>query len=301
MDTAIPSIPPSDLFARLGSPRWPVVLDVRRRPRTTATRRRGERAAGGFVRRGVPVLAEARLHQLRRADRADRDHAPGAGRAAALDLRGPLPARAQLLHGAAGAGSAAARHLHRLADAPRARRHRRRRAVRPALALHPDRAVLDLRRVRLGAGGGGRPLRHQAGGDRDRPLRRMADRVARAAERRAVGDRRGGVRRDLRARPAVPGDRPRRGRARLPRRAHRSGQVPTGRRARRGREGPRAGDHRRRHADARARTLHLGSLRAGARDRARALGRWRWRRSWRTAAGKAPSPRWAGSSPRRRC
>ncbi len=30
MDTAIPSIPPSDLFARLGSPRWPVVLDVRR-------------------------------------------------------------------------------------------------------------------------------------------------------------------------------------------------------------------------------------------------------------------------------
>jgi len=26
MDTVIPSIPPSDLFARLGSPRWPVVL-----------------------------------------------------------------------------------------------------------------------------------------------------------------------------------------------------------------------------------------------------------------------------------
>jgi hypothetical protein len=26
MDTAIPSIPSSDLFARLGSPRWPVVL-----------------------------------------------------------------------------------------------------------------------------------------------------------------------------------------------------------------------------------------------------------------------------------
>jgi rhodanese-related sulfurtransferase len=32
MDTVIPSISVSDLFARLGSPRWPVVLDVRRPP-----------------------------------------------------------------------------------------------------------------------------------------------------------------------------------------------------------------------------------------------------------------------------
>jgi len=32
MDTVIPSTPVSELFARLGSPRWPVVIDVRRSP-----------------------------------------------------------------------------------------------------------------------------------------------------------------------------------------------------------------------------------------------------------------------------
>jgi len=32
MDTVVPSISVSDLFARLGSPRSPVVLDVRRPP-----------------------------------------------------------------------------------------------------------------------------------------------------------------------------------------------------------------------------------------------------------------------------
>ena len=58
--------------------------------------------------------------------RADRDHAPGAGRAPTLDFRAPLPACPQLLHGAAGAGSPATRHLHRLADAPQLGRDRRR-------------------------------------------------------------------------------------------------------------------------------------------------------------------------------
>ena len=51
----------------------------------------------------------------------------GAGRAAALDLGEALPACAQLLHAAARARGAAARHLHRLADAPHLGRHRRRR------------------------------------------------------------------------------------------------------------------------------------------------------------------------------
>src|SRR2546430_13163304 len=46
------------------------------------------RGRNDSLRRGAAVLAEARLHQLRRADRANRDHAPGAGRAPQVDLRG---------------------------------------------------------------------------------------------------------------------------------------------------------------------------------------------------------------------
>ena len=88
---------------------------------------------------GLRLLAQARLHQLRRPRRADRHHAPGTGGETPLDLRAPLPARAQLLHGAARPGGAAARHLHRLADAPHLGRHRRRHAVRAALAVHPGR------------------------------------------------------------------------------------------------------------------------------------------------------------------
>ena len=82
--------------------------------------------SGEFLGR-VSLLAQARLHQLRRAGRADRDHARRAGGAPALDQRAPLPARAQLLHAAARPRGAAARHLHRLADAPHLGRHRRRR------------------------------------------------------------------------------------------------------------------------------------------------------------------------------
>ena len=73
-------------------------------------------------------------------------------------------------------------------------------------------------------------------------VRRVAHRLARAAQRRAVGDRRRGVRRDLRPRRAVSGHRARRGSDRLHRRPRRAGQVPCRRRPRRGRR--RATDRR---------------------------------------------------------
>ena len=44
-------------------------------------------------------------------------------------------------------------------------------AVRAALAVHPDRADVDLSRVRRRAAGGRHVLRHQAGGHRDRAVR----------------------------------------------------------------------------------------------------------------------------------
>ena len=147
------------------------VGDVRRRSRdaargharctTRSTLWCRERSAGGrgcerqreiaprppTTRRGVPLLAAARLHQLRRPRGPDRDHASRARRRAALDLRVAVPARAQLLHGAAGPGGAAARHLHRLAHAPHVGRHRRGRAVRAAVARDPRRAVVALHGV----------------------------------------------------------------------------------------------------------------------------------------------------------
>ena len=162
----------------------------RRAARNTWPHARGcpERAERGAapdadVSRGARLVAEARLHQLRRAGRADRRHAPGAGRAAPLDLGTPLPARARLLHGAAGTGGAAAGDLHRLADAQDPRRNRRRRPVRPAVARDPDRVVLGLPGAWRRAGDRRRVLRHQAGSRRDRRLRRLAARVARARQR----------------------------------------------------------------------------------------------------------------------
>ena len=129
---------------------------ARRRVSAHAAARAAAIGAQRFLRRGAEVLAQARLHQLRRAGRPDRDHASRAGRAEALDLRAALPACAELLHAAARTRGAAARHLHRLADAPHLGRHRGRRAVRAALAVHPDRAELDLRGVRRSALGRGR-------------------------------------------------------------------------------------------------------------------------------------------------
>src|SRR5450756_885689 len=87
----------------------------------------------GEPRRSFLVLAQARLYQLRRPHRADRHHAPGPGGETALDLGEALPACAQLLHAAARPRGHAARHLHRLDDAPDLGRHHRRRAVRAAL------------------------------------------------------------------------------------------------------------------------------------------------------------------------
>src|SRR5213078_754253 len=61
-------------------------------------------ASATVLQRSAALLAEARVHQFRRARGSDRGDAPGAGGAHALDLGTPLPARAQLLHGAAGPG-----------------------------------------------------------------------------------------------------------------------------------------------------------------------------------------------------
>ena len=105
-------------------------------------------AAAAHAGRSVPLLAAPGLHQLRRPGRADRAHASRTRRREALDLRAALPARAQLLHGAARARGDAARDLHRLAAAPDVGRHRRRRAVRAAVARAADRAVVAVRRVR---------------------------------------------------------------------------------------------------------------------------------------------------------
>src|SRR3989344_6741730 len=70
---------------------------------------------------GVQILAQARLHQLRRPGRADFHDASGVSREAPLALGAPLPARAELLHGATGAGGDPTCDLHRLAHARRAR------------------------------------------------------------------------------------------------------------------------------------------------------------------------------------
>ena len=89
----------------------------------------------------------------------------------------------QLLHAAAGSGSAAARDLHRLAHAPHGGRDRRRRVLRHPVGLHPARAVLHLRRLRRGAGGRRRARRLQAGRGRDR--RRGGDEDRRAGAQAA--------------------------------------------------------------------------------------------------------------------
>ena len=142
---------------------------------------------GELLREALSLLAEARLHQLRRAGRADRDHAQRAGRAPALDQRAALPARAQLLHAAARPRGAAARHLHRLADAPHLGR-----LVAGALFVLPSLFILIAlswiyMRFRRRAGGRRRALRRQAGGRRDRAARGVAHRHARAAPTAGCG------------------------------------------------------------------------------------------------------------------
>src|SRR3989344_3175338 len=116
--------------------------------------------------RGLPVLAQARFHQLWRACGPDCDHACRAGGAPPLDQRKAISARPQLLHAAARPRGAAAGHLHRLAHAPHLGRHRGRGAVCTAFALHPDRAVVGVPAVWRRARGGRHLLRHQARCDR---------------------------------------------------------------------------------------------------------------------------------------
>src|SRR3989344_5572986 len=115
---------------------------------------------------GLPVLAQARFHQLWRAGGPDCDHACRAGGAPPLDQRKAISARPQLLHAAARPRGAAAGHLHRLAHAPHPGRHRGRGAVCTAFALHPDRAVVGVPAVWRRARGGRHLLRHQARCDR---------------------------------------------------------------------------------------------------------------------------------------
>ena len=234
----------------------------------------GQRAAGGreFL-RGVSLLAEARVHQLRRTGRADRDHAHGARRAPPLDQREAFLARAELLHAAARSRGAAARDLHRLAHAPHVGRHRRGRAVRAAVAVHSYCALVGVRALRRRARRRRDLFRAQAGRDGPRAARRASRRHARAQERVDVGDCRGRVRRDLRVRRAVPGHRARRCDRRLARRAPLAQRVRARRRAQRreGRLRPRA--DRRRHAVASARAV-LALARRAHRDRgARDVGR----------------------------
>ena len=108
----------------------------------------GRPGASGVVRGRGPVLGEARLHQLRRSHRPDRDHARRAGRAPSVDPRGPVPARAVVLHGAPRPRGPAARDLHRVAAPRHARRDRRGDAVRASGVRVAAGALVDVRGAR---------------------------------------------------------------------------------------------------------------------------------------------------------
>ncbi len=202
-------------------------------------------------------MAQARLRELRRPGGADRHDAHGPGGAPPLDQRASLPACAKLHHGPAWTRGPAARHLHRLADARHPGRHPGRGPVRAAVARHPDRPDLGLSGLWRRAGGGGDPLRDQAGGHRHRGLRRLAYRLPGPAQRGPVGHRRGGLRGDLRAEYSVPIHRPGGGHHRLRRWAHRPGQVQDRRRSRGLEQDLWSGPDRRPHPDAGARRLLL--------------------------------------------
>ena len=167
------------------------------------------------LRRGLPRLAQDRLHQFRRAGRPDRHDAPHAGRREKVDRRAAFPARAQFLHAAAGAGGAEARDLHRLGAARRARRARRRHPVRAAgragdAGLEPRLCARARRRVDRR-----RAVRHQGRGAGDRGRGADPHRQARAEDPTADRARRRGVRRHLLSQRAVPADRRGRGADRL--------------------------------------------------------------------------------------
>jgi len=170
----------------------------------------------------LQILAQTRLHQLRRPRRADFDDASGTGGKTPLDFRAPLPARAQLLHAAARPRSDPTGDLHQLADARHTRRRDRRRAVLPAVLSAAVAAGRPVSRLRQPAVGTGHFLRHPAGGGGGGAVRGLAHRQQGTQERGAVGHGGAGLHRHFRVRPRVPVDRAGRRPARCGRRQTRT-------------------------------------------------------------------------------
>ena len=175
---------------------------------------------------GLGLLAQARLHQLRRSRRTDRHDAPRTGGEAPLDLRAPLSACAQLLHVAARARGDPVGHLHQLAASRRARCPGRRGALLPARLRPAVGAGGRLSRLRRRPRGAGDLLRDQARSGRRGPVRRLAHRLAGAQERGADGHRSPGLRRHLCLRDRLPLDRARRRHPGCHRRPADARQVP---------------------------------------------------------------------------
>ena len=122
-----------------------------------------------------------------------------------------------------------------------------RRTVRAAFAVHPDRAVMDVHRLRRSAGGGRDFLRDQTRRDRDCGPGGASHRLAGIEEQLAVGDCGSLIYCDLRAQCAVSADRPGRSSDRLRRRAPGTREVQS-RRPQRRKKILRPGVDRRRHA-----------------------------------------------------
>ena len=190
-----------------------------------------------------------------------------------MDFRAAIFACPQLLHGTAGSGSAAACDLHRLADARDERRHSRRRAVRRAVVIHPHGPFLDLHGLRQRTRRARSSLWDQACRDGDCSLRRLPHRLAGAAKRLAVGNRRGIIHRHFRAARTLSRHCPRCGTGRCYGRQIRAGQIQYGGRSRRCEAKLRSGADRRHHADTRARALSLGAAGEPGIVRARTVGR----------------------------
>ena len=119
----------------------------------------GRRAEAAELPRGFPLLDLARLRELRRTGRPDLADASGAGRTPALDRRGPVPPRAELLHAAAGTRGDAACRLHRVAPPSDPRRARRGHRVRAAELLPAPGALVGVRRRTAISGGWPGPSR----------------------------------------------------------------------------------------------------------------------------------------------
>ena len=104
--------------------------------------------------------------RLRRPDRARRLHAARPGREARLDLEEGLRRRAGAGAARARPARRAARHLPRLGEGPRVRRHRGRGRLHPAVVRDGPGALGALRALRRAALDAERVLRHRRGGHR---------------------------------------------------------------------------------------------------------------------------------------